>query len=532
MAVNMTPQFRRISSRSDCRVQRGRQRGGYSGPFQATQLWNSIIHALRTQVEVKRRRQHLRTYSNCFTGSDAVDVVLSHLMQNIYLSCSDISRLQGVQLCQALMDHKVFEPVGTKLFRSEREGVFEDTNNSFYGFVNCNFSPVPWKKRAAENFSLSERYDAKTKRLSRADCATTISNPLALEMADERIEELLHAISLPSSFPPDIVISEPSRQLSKKVVDDIWKQQILVRLLQLIHLPVLENILESPSKADQRKTVIREEDLVVSNTFLDREVTQSLKLPKLDRWLCAAVDCLEYFPDQQVVMLSQQLPQNTEAKIELDMHKKMLFEVLAKYYNQEREPFLHNHYLDIHSRILELLESGKHTHALEALQLYIRLLAPNVREELRRLLTFMAAAAEPHSYKLQKQFENKQILIKTFTTAIIQNKALSKIQTEQLIQFLIENSSGLFQTPLTLLELISTKLRSLQNGKDPDAISGFTFCQRLTSQEFEEQARQTTQHLQQLIHRIGLHPTLPLKQKRKLLKEFQKHHALVCTEHF
>ncbi|XP_030071245.1 DEP domain-containing protein 4 [Microcaecilia unicolor] len=531
MAVNLTPRFRRLSSRSDCRARRGRWRGGYSGPFQATQLWNSIIHALHTRVEVKRRRQHLRTYSNCFTGSDAVDVVLSHLMQNIYLSSSDISRLQGVQLCQALMDHKVFEPVGAKLFRSEKEGVFEDTNNSLYRFVNCKFSPISWKKRDAENFSPGERHDVKTKRLSRTHCATTISNPLALEMADERIEELLHTISLHSSFPPNIVINEPSRQLSKNAVDDVWKQQILVRLLQLIHLPVLENILESPSKMDQRKPIIREEDLVVSNTFLDREVTQSLKLPKLDRWLCAAVDCLEYFPDQQIVMLSQQLPQNTEDKIELDVHKKMFFDVLAKYYNQAREPFLHNHYVDTHSGILELLESEKHAHALEALQLYIRLLAPNAREELRRLLTFMATAAEPQGYKLQKQFENKQVLIKTFTTAIIQNKALSKIQTDQLIQFLIENSSGLFQTPLTLLELISTKLRNLQNGKDPDAISGFTFCQRVTCQKFEEQRRQTTQHLQQLIHRISTHPTLPLKQKRKLFKEFQKHHVEVCTEH-
>ncbi|XP_029455597.1 DEP domain-containing protein 4 [Rhinatrema bivittatum] len=532
MAADLTPRFRRISSRSDCRLQRGRWRRGYSGPFQATQLWNSIIQTLRTQVEVKRRRQHLRTYSNCFTGSDAVDVVLSHLMQNIYLSSSDISRLQGVQLCQALMDHNVFEPVGAKLFRSEREMVFEDTNNSLYRFLNCSLSPVLPKRRDTKNFSPSERRGMKANKLSRTENAITISNPLALEIGNKSVKELLQTISLHPSLPPDIAFNVPSHQLSRKVVDDIWKQQILVRLLQLIHLPILENILESPSKTDQRKKVIREDDLVVSNTFVEREVTQCLNLPELDRWLCAAVDCLEYFPDQDIVMLSQQLPQNTKDKTEVDAHKKMLFDVLAKHYNQEREPFLHSHYLDIHLGIIELLESGKHAHTLEALQLYIRLLAPNAREELRRLLTFMAVAAEPQGYKLQKQFENKLVLIKAFTTAIVQNKALSKTQREQLIQFLMENASELFQTPLTLLELVSTKLRSLQNGKDPDAISGFTFCQPLTCQEFEEQRKQTTQQLQWLVHEIGTHPTLPVKQKRKLLKEFQKHHSVAWTEHF
>lgn len=139
------------------------------GPFQATQLWNSIIDALHRQVEIKRRRQHLRTYKNCFTGSNAVDVVLSHLMQSMYLSCTDISRLKGARVCQALMDHKVFEPVGAKLylFKNGKETEFEDSNTSLYRFVNSSLTPLPRKNKDNESLSPEQSSKQKTKRRSK-----------------------------------------------------------------------------------------------------------------------------------------------------------------------------------------------------------------------------------------------------------------------------------------------------------------------------------------------------------------------------
>ncbi|XP_037590104.1 DEP domain-containing protein 4-like [Cebus imitator] len=126
---------------------------GCSGPFQASQLWEGIIHSLQAQVEMKRRRHHLRTYKDCFTGSDAVDVVLSHLMQNTCLSSNDISRLKGVHLCQVLMNHKVFELVGMKkLFKNEKELEFEDSNNSLYRFLGNKSSYAHCKtQKDAEN---------------------------------------------------------------------------------------------------------------------------------------------------------------------------------------------------------------------------------------------------------------------------------------------------------------------------------------------------------------------------------------------
>ncbi|XP_009865056.1 PREDICTED: DEP domain-containing protein 4, partial [Apaloderma vittatum] len=235
------------------------------GPFQATQLWNSIIHALHGQVEIKRRRQHLKTYKNCFTGSNAVDVVLSHLMQSMYLSCNDISRLKGVRVCQALMDHKVFEPVGAKLhlFKNEKETEFEDSNTSLYRFVNSSLIPL-LPRRNQDNEILTK-------------CETTLSNPLALEAADKKgVEELLQSINVHTSLPPKITVNEPGHLLSKI---DVWKQQTLLRLLQLIDVPLLEDILVSSVKT-KPDCFGKEEDLIIPNTFLDREVACSLNLPE------------------------------------------------------------------------------------------------------------------------------------------------------------------------------------------------------------------------------------------------------------
>ncbi|NXR90214.1 DEPD7 protein, partial [Hypocryptadius cinnamomeus] len=469
-------------------------------PFQATQLWNSIIHALHNQVEIKRRRQHLKTYRNCFTGSNAVDVVLSHLMQSMYLSCNDISRLKGVRVCQALMDHKVFEPVGAKLylFKNGKETEFEDTDSSLYRFVNSSLEPLlPRKNMDNESLSPEQICKQKTKRCS-------------------KIEELLQSIYVHTSLPPKIMVNEPTHLLSKGVIEDVWKQQTLLRLLQLIDVPLLEDILVSSVKT-KSDSFGKEEDMIISNTFLDREVTCSLNLPELDRWLYAAIECLEYFPDQFLVMVSQQLPQSTNNPSSLNTYKKILFDVIMKYYSQKKDSLLSTQDFDIHSGIIELIEKGKRDQALEALQLYLKLLAPNISEELHRLLTFLAIASESEGYRLQKQFENRFVIIKTCTKFILQNRTLSKAQAELLTQFLMDNHSELFKAPLTLLELTSRRLQSLLEGQDPDINSGFTFCQRITPKEYEDQKQQTNQYLLALVQEIDNDPTVPLKQKKKLI---------------
>ncbi|XP_078272705.1 DEP domain-containing protein 7 [Rhinoraja longicauda] len=525
MAVNLTPRFRRLDSGGSLR------RRGHLEPFHATRLWNNIIHALQSQVEVRQYRRLWRTHDGCFTGAAAVDVVLSHLMQNVYFANSDVSRLKAAHLCQALMDHRVFEPVSTRLFSKEQQMMFEDRSGNLYRFVD---DGVPSGGELGRKNLFHQEKLVPRKKSPKPD-KIIFENPIALEACEKRIEEVLQSISLRPSPPTNLKIKAPTSLLPKKVVEDIWKQVTLLQLLHLIHLPILDSILQPPMKVERRGAVHinRHSDLVISNTFLDREVSKSLNLPYTDEWFLAAIDCLDICPDQLVVHASELLSQTTNDVDAAESYKRILFETMAKHYSQNREPLLCSRYHDIHAGIIKLLESGETGQALEAAQLCVRLLEPTWREELHRLLPFMAVAASPGAYKLQKQNTNRTVVKRTFTKAIVQNKSLSKVQTEGLVMFLMDNHTEVFKIPTTLLQMVRKKLLSLQEGRNPNAIAGFTFCNRVTQKQFEEQKHQTTfEQLQRLMQDVSQDRNMCRKERNRLLQDFRKHHPSVFSHCF
>nr|XP_055045940.1 DEP domain-containing protein 4 [Misgurnus anguillicaudatus] len=531
MAVDLTPRFRRLNSQT-C-FKDNKQLSGVSGPFKATQLWQNIIEALQSQVELRPRRQHLRIHHDCFTGSDAVDVVLSHLMQNIYFCSSEVSRLKAAKLCQALMESRVFEPIGVKLFRKEKEMTFEDSSCSLYRFLN---SGDPYKKRYNENHTPDKLTGRNT--TSKFGERQTISNPFVLGSSDRRVERLLKNINLHPSVPSDLHRAAFSNGfLSKKVVREVWKQQALLQLLQVVEIPMLDCILTSPAKPEPLRSSLRNHgDLVISNTCVDREVSKSLNLLELDSWLIAAVDCLELFPDQFIVTVSEQLIQQNAAVEEekFAAHKKLLFDTIAKYYNSpERPPLLSGRYNDIQAGILHLLGCGRSQDSLKASQLFMHLLEPTSRDELRRLLGFMAAAADNKGFKLHKQTENRALVSRTFVKAVIQNKNITRVQCEQLLLFFMDNYTQLFKTPSSLITAVRNTLHTLQQGRDLDNAALFTFCQLVSLQQYEDNRDKATHaSLKQLMHHIAQSDSLSVKQKRRLAKQFQKHHPGVFLQHF
>ncbi|XP_005930274.1 DEP domain-containing protein 4 [Haplochromis burtoni] len=544
MALDLTPRFRRLNSQT--RSFRENLQHGFSGPFGATQLWHNIIQALQTQVEVRSCRRHLRVYAECFTGSDAVDAVLSYLMQNVAFCTSEVSRLKAARLCQALMEAKVFEPVGTKLFRRDKEVTFEDSSCSLYRFLEYKgFSNSDVKGNINAENILPEQQEIKKKRSSRRlNELRTIANPLAVGSSDRRVERLLRAINLqPSLSAAHNRTTTSSTFLSKTVSDQVWKQQTVLQLLQLVELPVLDCILTSPERVHPQtcKAPLANQDLVISNTCLERELSDTLPLPQLDEWLSAAADCLELFPDQLIVVAGEQLSlQCGNASLEdpsaehMTSKKRLLFDTIAKYYSgQEKSPLISGRYLDIHIAVLNLLDEGKLQDAIKASQLCLRLLETSLRDELQRLLAFMAIAARSDACRLQKQTDNRSLVCRTFQRALVQNHELTRSQSEALVFFLMDNHSELFKTPTTLIEAVRRTLRTVQQGKDPDSFATFTFCQQVTPQEYEDQREATTlESLKQLLHDISSSKRMSAKEKRRMLKEFEKHHPVVFLQHF
>ncbi|XP_069758503.1 DEP domain-containing protein 7 isoform X2 [Narcine bancroftii] len=492
-------------------------------PFRATRIWCNIIISLQSEVEVKRRRQNLRCHNDCFLGSDAVDLILSHLLQNKYFD-AEITRSKVVRLCQALMDKNVFEGVGTKLFgKVKKESIFEDSSCSLYRFTATH----RWVNAVKENVStsLSLRTQPASGFSGWGSRQELVDFPTSVDVgpADSSLAELLDNLSLKPASSSRI---ETSR-LPQTVVNEIWQEQTMLRLLQLIELPILDSLLDR--KGHWLKSQTSSSDAVTSS-LLDREILKAFGDSQDDEWLSAAIALLEYLPDITVVEISRNIP---ESSCDVDQCKMLLFDAITKYYGQSKEPLLTNDLFDIHTGVAELIVNGKSEPALEATQLCLKLLNAKNREELRRLLHFMAVAANPVSIPVQKGVDNRIVMKRTFGKAIVFNKNLPKGKADLLVLFLLDHQKDVFKVPATLHKMVSEKLMLIRSGGDPDLSTGHSFCERLSPSACERNMRKTTRdELLLLLKTIDENTQLSTKEKKKALTQFNKSHPAIFIQYF
>ncbi|XP_020819593.2 DEP domain-containing protein 7 isoform X2 [Phascolarctos cinereus] len=480
-------------------------------PFGATYIWSSIINTLQTEVEVKKRRHHLKRHDDCFVGSDAVDVIFSHLIQNKFFGDVDIPRAKVVRVCQALMDYKVFEAVPTKVFGRDKRPVFEDSSCSLY-----RFTAVPDQEDIQSG---KENRVCPTSRYEK----TPLINSSALKSTS--LEDLWENLSLKPANSPHVNIST---NLPPQVINEVWREETIGRLLQLIDLPLLDSLLQHQEMAPKVPHPKAQPDLINTSNYLDRGVLKAYSDSQDDEWLSAATDCLEYLPDQMVVELSRNFPELPDKG---DVWKALLFDAISKHYSN-REPLL-NHLFEIHTGIAELLVNGKTDRALEAMQLCLKLLDSSRREEFRRLLYLMAVAARPSEFKLQKESENRMVVKRAFSKAIVNNKNLSKGKTDLLVLFLVDHQKDVFKIPGTLHKIVSDRLMALQRGGDPGRDTGYVFCQRHDQSEYHSLAQKATkEELLSLLKTIDEDSKLPAKEKKKLLGQFYESHPNIFIEYF
>ncbi|XP_030622604.1 DEP domain-containing protein 7 [Chanos chanos] len=496
-------------------------------PFRATFIWSSIINNLQARVEVKRRRQNLKSYDDCFVGSEAVDVVLSHIIQNKFFGDTEVTRSKAVRLCQALMESRVFEAVDTKVFGKEKaRATFEDSSCSLYRFIDLP-SPTTTSSDTIESGYDSPGVERNTHRSHIKRKEEVYSNNSTIK-TDKSLEDLLRNLEFNSAVTPQMI----SLGLSQEMVNEVWQEQVVLRLLQLMELPLLENLLEG--MGNQHQTMEREDsdpDVVYTSSYLDREILKAFSEAQADDWLSAAVDCLEFLPDQLVVELSRGLAKCSE---ETSQYKQLLYGVLVQHYGQpEHPPLLSNHVFDIYTGICELLVNGKQQQATEALQLCLRLQDSRSREELRKLLHFMAIAANSKEVKLHKEVENRMAVKRAFSNAIVYSARLAKGKVDLLVLFMVDNNCEIFKIPAPLHKLVTEKLISIIRGKDPDDITGATYCRRIKGEAYVESVQKTTkEELWALLRTIHENSKLSVKEKRRLLGQFYKGHPEIFVQYF
>ena len=68
-------------------------------PFRATQFWNDAVDNLKTNIDLKRKRVKMKWHDHCFSGCDAVEVVLQHLQQEqLLLHNKTVTRDKAVKV--------------------------------------------------------------------------------------------------------------------------------------------------------------------------------------------------------------------------------------------------------------------------------------------------------------------------------------------------------------------------------------------------------------------------------------------------
>ncbi|XP_060227377.1 DEP domain-containing protein 7 isoform X4 [Meriones unguiculatus] len=407
------------------------------------------------------------------------------------------------------MDYKVFEAVPTRVFGRDRKPTFEDSSCSLYRFTT-----VPNQDSQLGN---------ENKVYSPSRCSDALFK--SSDIKSNSLEDLWENLSLKPANCPRI---HASTRLSPQVISAVWQEETIGRLLQLVDLPFLDSLLKQQEVASQAPQCKRQPDMFKTSNYLDRGILRAYGDSQEDEWVSAAIDCLEYLPDQMVVDISRNFPEQPDRT---DLVKELLFDAIGKYYST-REPLL-NHLCDVHNGIAELLVNGKTEIALEATQLFLKLLDSQNREEFRRLLYFMAVAAHPSEFKLQKESDNRMAVKRVFSKAIVNNKNLSKGKTDLLVLFLMDHQKDVFKIPGTLHKIVSVKLLAIQKGRDPSKDTGYIYCQRINGSDYcSSTQKKTKDELLSLLKTIDEDSKLSAKEKKKLLGQFHKCHPDIFTEYF
>ncbi|XP_026220612.1 DEP domain-containing protein 7-like isoform X2 [Anabas testudineus] len=560
--------------------------GATSKSVQSSCLWSGLISHLRSSVTVKRRRVHLKTHSDCFLGSEAVDVLAEHVNRVKGLEGASVSRDKVVCVCQALLDCSVFESVGTKVFGKEKkQDQFQDSKSALYRFLNV---PMPSadelegvllvngiQKLFCSDPSDRQHEDQTCSPGAHVQMATPVKFTQTATNENQRdapmtgglsVEPVMDALRLSPSR------VQPGTPVPQALLDELWHEQTLLRLLNLVELPLLEEILQCSQTPSSPLHVNKV--LTCSSNHLDRQILRAFRDTQEDEWLRAALDCLDFLPDQPVVELSRELPhcfpqcqescesvpaasgiqdvgkmvqplislstpghssdeQPHYSQSGLAHGKLLLYGALVKHYSRaDRPPLLPQNMADIYTAITDLLVNAKLGTALEALQLCLKLLPHICREELHRLLTFMSLAADPQGIKLDKEMENRLAVKRSFFRAVVHSKALSKEKEDLMVVFMLSNVEEIFKIPGALHKGVSDKLANLVQEKLPD-VTGSPFSQQSPSRTFADSIKETTkQELWALLNSIHLNTKISEKERKRLLRQFYQAHPEIFNQYF
>ncbi|XP_019586674.1 DEP domain-containing protein 1A isoform X1 [Rhinolophus sinicus] len=182
--------------------------------------------------------------------------------------------------------------------------------------------------------------------------------------------------------------------------------------------------------------------------------------------------------------------------------------------------------------------------AIDALQLCCLLLPPPNRRKLQLLMRMISRMSQNVDMpQLHDTMGTRSLMIHTFSRCILccaEEVGLDEILAARLVSFLMDHHQEILQVPSHLQSAVEKHLDYLKRGhiKNPGdgliaPLPTYSYCKQISAQEFDEQKVSTSQAaIAELLENIIKNKSLPLKEKRKKLKQFQKEYPLIYQKRF
>ncbi|XP_060248397.1 DEP domain-containing protein 1A isoform X1 [Meriones unguiculatus] len=182
--------------------------------------------------------------------------------------------------------------------------------------------------------------------------------------------------------------------------------------------------------------------------------------------------------------------------------------------------------------------------AISALQLCCLLLPPPNRRKLQLLMRMISRISQNVDMpKLHEEIGTRSLMIHTFSRCVLcctEEVDLDELLASRLVSFLMDHHQEILQVPTYLQSAVEKHLDYIRKGHVKNHGDGlvvplptYSYCKQISTKEFDEQKISTSQAaITELLENIIRSKSLPLKEKRRKLRQFQKEYPLIYQKRF
>ncbi|CAG5112670.1 Oidioi.mRNA.OKI2018_I69.chr2.g6860.t1.cds [Oikopleura dioica] len=547
--------------------------------FRYTEIWRDMIQLLHEQVSVKNRRQLLKTYSDVFTGANAVDVLLENVKQRPDLFAHNTTREQVTRLCQRFIESRVFFPA--KGDNKTSSPHFEDSPAVFYRFNKDHDylgsqDRVPFSEVGNAHFGNRASSEPDLTRVNPPQSPKPHSNfsPRSSNFAFLQKKARTRLFGSGTTIENMHTDEEDSDELFE-LDYRIEREAVRVRLLQLLDLPFVEDFVCSPGGVPIQGNTSKDQAFSADMSAFHRQYKSCT-----DPWLRNGIDVLGHIQTGQAFL----------QKIDMyspNRRKQLIYEHISDHYRKAGSPLISSQWDEVIQALQNLMTldeeacksapgtptrartmkrskssvsklsrvapktkkwaliakslktfrsvagssfkdlvrfrtNGNRKESNEALQLFFRLLSPSSRQELEHLFRFLYSVSISDDHRVSDKHPSNVTAVQQHFASLI-----FPCHGSFMIRFCLERLEIAFGLPDSIKAQVQKKVEMVKSGfiDSPHAIPDALFANQIDQNEFQRQKFEgTNMEILKLIKSIENDPNFTNERRAQLLQSLQSQH--------